>query len=140
MMFRSAREPPMKMLLGGKRTDAVSGREFEDVNPATGDVVDTVPQAGPADVRLALGFARTGRRVMSALPAHQRSEILKRTAELIARDLEALTKLLTSENGKTVRQCRAEMVTTQRLFIDFAEEAKRIKGSYLPMDNVPGLE
>src|SRR4029077_2727288 len=86
--------PPMKMLLGGKRADAVSGREFEVLNPATGEVIDTVPQAGPEDVRLALGFARAGRRVMSALPAHQRSDILKRTGELIARDLEALTKLL----------------------------------------------
>ena len=130
----------MKMLLGGKRADAVSGREFEVLNPATGEVIDRVPQAGPEDVRLALGFARAGRRVMGALPAHQRSDILRWTGELIARDLEALTKLLTSENGKTVRQCRAEMVTTQRLFMDFAEEAKRIKGSYLPMDNVPGLE
>ena len=41
----------MKMLLGGKRADAVSGREFEIRNPATGEVVDTVPQAGPDDVR-----------------------------------------------------------------------------------------
>ena len=61
----------MKMLLGGKRADAVSGREFEVLNPATGEVIDRVPQAGPEDVRLALGFARAGRRVMGALPAHQ---------------------------------------------------------------------
>jgi hypothetical protein len=32
------------------------------------------------------------------------------------------------------------MTATQRLFVDFAEEAKRIRGSYLPMDAVPGLE
>ena len=64
-------EGPMKMLLGGKRAAAVSGREFEIRNPATGEVVDTVPQAGPDDVRIALGFARAGRRIMTALPAHQ---------------------------------------------------------------------
>jgi acyl-CoA reductase-like NAD-dependent aldehyde dehydrogenase len=130
----------MKMLLGGRPVDAASGRVFDVRNPATGEVVDTVPQAGPEDVRTALAFAREGRRVMRALPAHLRSDILKRTADLIGNELDALTRLLISENGKTLRQCRAELVTTQRLFVDFAEEAKRIKGSYLPMDNVPGLE
>lgn len=130
----------MKMLIGGKGVDAVSGRVIGIRNPATGDIIDQVPQAGPEDVQAALAVARQGRRVMAALPAHRRSEILLRTSELISAQLEELTQLLTSENGKTIRQCRAEMVTTARLFADFAEEAKRIKGSYLPMDNVPGLE
>ena len=39
-----------------------------------------------------------------------------------------------------LRQCRFEMAVTRRLFVDFAEEAKRIRGSYYPMDTVPGLE
>ncbi len=78
--------------------------------------------------------------IMASLPAHKRSDILKKTAELIGRHLEELSQLLTAENGKTIRQCRAEITTTQRLFVDFAEEAKRIRGNYLPMDGVPGLE
>jgi len=130
----------MKMLIGGKCVDSATGRVIEVRNPATGDVIDTVPRAGIEDVRTALQLAKKGRRIMSALPAHQRSAILAKTAELINNRLEELTQLLTSENGKTIRQCRAELVTTQRLFVDFAEEAKRIKGTYLPMDNVPGLE
>ena len=109
-------------------------------NPATGEVIDTVPQAGPDDVRAAIEIAKCGRRIMAALPAHKRSDILRRTADLIAANFEELVQLLTSENGKTIRQCRGEMTTTQRLFVDFAEEAKRIKGEVLPMDNVPGLE
>jgi acyl-CoA reductase-like NAD-dependent aldehyde dehydrogenase len=130
----------MNMLIGGRGVPARSGRQMEIRNPATGDLIDTVPQAGPEDVRDALQFARAGRKIMGAMPAHRRSEILKAAAELIGGELDSLVRLLTSENGKTVRQCRAELVTTQRLFVDFAEEAKRIKGTYLPMDNVPGLE
>jgi acyl-CoA reductase-like NAD-dependent aldehyde dehydrogenase len=130
----------MQMLIGGRRVDAVSRLTFDVRNPATGAVIDQVPRAGQEDVRLALEHARKGRPIMAALPAHERSAILKRTADAIARELDDLTRLLTSENGKTIRQCRAELVTTQRLFVDFAEEAKRIKGSYLPMDGVPGLE
>lgn len=128
------------MLLGGKPVAAASGRTFEVRNPATGKVLAHVPQAGPEDVRIALDFARAGRRIMGTLPAHLRSDILRRTADLIGKESESLTALLVSENGKTVRQCRAEIATTQRLFADFGEEAKRIRGSYLPMDNVPGLE
>jgi acyl-CoA reductase-like NAD-dependent aldehyde dehydrogenase len=77
---------------------------------------------------------------MAALPAHRRSEILGKTAEGIGRRHEELSQLLVRENGKTIRQCRFEMTATQRLFVDFGEEAKRIRGTYLPMDAVPGLE
>ena len=130
----------MKMLLRGLPTDARSGGVFPVRNPATGLVIDTVPTAGPEDVRAAIEIAKCGRRVMASLPAHRRSDILRKTAELIGTYFEELLDLLTSENAKTIRQCRAELITTQRLFIDFAEEAKRIKGEVLPMDNVPGLE
>lgn len=130
----------MRMLIAGESVEAVLGHSFPVHNPATGEVIDCVPQAGPEDVKRALASARKGRGMMASLPAHQRSDILRRTADLIGARLEELSQLLTAENGKTIRQCRAEMVTTRRLFEDFAEEAKRIRGDYLPMDGVPGLE
>ena len=130
----------MRMLIGGERVDAASRATYEIRNPATGEVIDTVPRAGVEDVTRALDSARRGRTVMAAMPAHQRSDLLRRTGDLIGRELEELSQRLTAENGKTIRQCRAEMGTTQRLFYDFAEEAKRIRGNYLPMDGVPGLE
>jgi acyl-CoA reductase-like NAD-dependent aldehyde dehydrogenase len=128
------------MYIGGQAVDAVLGHSFPVHNPATGEVIDCVPQAGPEDVKRAIASAGKGRGIMASLPAHERSDILKRTADLIGNHFEELCELLTAENGKTIRQCRAEMVTTQRLFVDFAEEAKRIRGDYLPMDGVPGLE
>jgi acyl-CoA reductase-like NAD-dependent aldehyde dehydrogenase len=130
----------MRMLLRGRPVDAKSGLAFAVNNPATGETIDTVPQAGPDDVREAIEIAKCGRPLMAGLPSHRRSGILKRTADLIGEHFDELVRLLTSENGKTIRQCRAEMTTTQRLFVDFAEEAKRLKGDVLPMDNVPGLE
>lgn len=130
----------MKMLINGQRVDALSGRSFEVHNPATREVIDTVPQAGPDDVQLAIESALRGKGIMAALPAHRRSEILRTAGELIRERSEELTRLLTSENGKPIRQCRFEIGVTARLFMDFAEEAKRIRGHYLPMDNVPGLE
>jgi acyl-CoA reductase-like NAD-dependent aldehyde dehydrogenase len=130
----------MKMLIGGKHCDAASGKVYDVRNPATGAVIDTVPQAGAEDVHRAIEAAMRGKSVMAALPAHRRSEILRKAGELVNQHAESLTNLLTSENGKPVRQCRFEIGVTARLFMDFAEEAKRIRGHYLPMDTVPGLE
>jgi len=130
----------MKMLMNGKKVDAKSGRVFPVRNPATAEVIDTVPAAGLEDVHEAIEIAKRGKPIMAALPAHRRSEILRKTADLIASQHEDLSRLLSRENGKTIRQCRFEMTTTQRLFVDFGEEAKRIGGHYLPMDAVPGLE
>lgn len=130
----------MKMLIDGQRVDAASGSTFAVKNPATGEVIDTVPQAGPEDVHAAIEVAIRGKVAMSALAAHQRCEILKKASELISARAEELSQLLTSENGKTIRQCRFEIGVTARLFADFAEEAKRLGGHYIPMDTVPGLE
>jgi len=130
----------VKMILNGQPTGSASGRTFPVRNPATGAVIANVPQAGAEDVHRAIEIATKGKAVMAALPAHRRSEILKNASEAIGREHEELSRLLTSENGKTILQCRFEITATQRLFMDFAEEAKRLRGSYLPMDAVPGLE
>ncbi len=130
----------VKMILNGILADSKTGDAFPIRNPATGEVIDSVPRANAEDVRAAIEIARRGKAIMSAMPAHQRSGILKKTADLIGQREEELAQLLTRENGKTIRQCRFEIATTRRLFVDFAEEAKRIRGQYLPMDNVPGLE
>jgi acyl-CoA reductase-like NAD-dependent aldehyde dehydrogenase len=130
----------MKMILNGQRVDATTGQRFPVHNPSTGEVIDCVPRADSKDVARAIEVAPRGKSIIPALPARQRSEILGKTADGIGRRHEELSQLLDRENGKTIRQCRFEMTATQRLFVDFAEEAKRIRGSYLPMDAVPGLE
>jgi acyl-CoA reductase-like NAD-dependent aldehyde dehydrogenase len=77
---------------------------------------------------------------MRDMPAHHRSSILRKASDAIGARHEELSQLLCRENGKTIRQCRAEIKTTQRLFLDFSEEAKRLQGHYIPMDAVEGLE
>lgn len=130
----------MQMILEGKNVPAISGRTMEIRNPATGTLVDTVPQADAEDVERAIEVAIRGRSVMEKLPAHRRSEILRNASLAIERRHEELSQLLCAENGKTIRQCRGEMTATQRLFLDFSEEAKRLRGQYIPMDAVAGLE
>jgi glyceraldehyde-3-phosphate dehydrogenase (NADP+) len=130
----------MQMLIDGQFVDALSGRTMQICNPATGEVIDTVPQADHNDVERALAVAIRGRETMRKLPAHRRSDILRKAADRIAERHEELSRLLCRENGKTIRQCRGEMTATQRLFLDFSEEAKRLRGQTIPMDTVAGLE
>jgi glyceraldehyde-3-phosphate dehydrogenase (NADP+) len=128
------------MILNGEGVPSVSARTMEIRNPATGEVVDTVPQANEEDVERAIEVAIRGRKVMRDLPAHRRSDILRKASMLIEQRHEELSRLLCRENGKTIRQCRGEMTATQRLFLDFSEEAKRLRGHTIPMDAVAGLE
>lgn len=130
----------MDMIIAGRNVPSQSGLWIDIHNPATGDVIDRVPRADAQDVDLAIASAVKGRAIMRAMPLHQRSAILRRAADLIEARHEELSQLLTSENGKTIRQCRYEMIATARLFRDFSEEAKRIGGRQIPMDAVAGLE
>jgi acyl-CoA reductase-like NAD-dependent aldehyde dehydrogenase len=120
--------------------EAVTPKQLEVKNPATGELIDVVSRSSVIDVEQAIEKGVKGRAEMQALPAHRRSDILRNASELIASRHEELSRLLCRENGKTIRQCRAEMVATQRLFMDFAEEAKRMRGETIPMDAVAGLE
>ena len=49
---------PHKLLIGGEWVDAADGRTFETIDPATGEVICAVAQAGPEDVDAAVGAAR----------------------------------------------------------------------------------
>jgi acyl-CoA reductase-like NAD-dependent aldehyde dehydrogenase len=129
-----------KMFLNGQKVESLSCRVFPVYNPTTGEVIASFPMANQEDVDMAIEVAIRGRAIMAGLPAHRRSEILGKAAVGIGRRHEELSQLLCRENGKTIRQCRFETVATQRLFVDFSKEAKRIRGEYLPMDAVPSLE
>lgn len=109
-------------------------------NPATGELITMVPRSTAKDVERLIDAGIEGRAEMRNMPAHRRSEILRKASETMASRHEELSRLLCMENGKTIRQCRAEMTATQRLFLDFSEEAKRMHGESIPMDAVPGLE
>ena len=130
----------MQMLVGGKWRDAADGKQRAVVNPSTGEVIDRVPVATQADVEEALRIATLGKEVMGALPAHRRRDILLRVSDLILENTQELATLLAMENGKPIRQTTEEIKCAAYIFASFAEEAKRIMGSVVPLDAQPGNE
>ena len=133
-------ETRMKMLIGGEWRDAADGAVMEIRNPATGELVDTVPAAGEADTLAAVQFAQEGRQAIAATPAHLRDDALMSVAARIERDAEDLATLLARENGKTRREIRGEIAAAVRIFRGYAEEAKRLFGRITPLDTISGLE
>jgi len=130
----------MRMLIDSEWVEASDGASIEVRNPATGDVIDSVPQATLEDARRALNAALGAKERMARLPAHERAAILFRTAQAMEEDLEALARLLAAENGKPLLQTTEEVRVAIRIFWGFGEEAKRVIGRVVPMDAVPGME
>jgi lactaldehyde dehydrogenase len=130
----------MQMLINSQWTDASDQQRIDVRNPATGEILDTVPRATLEDVKRAVEAAQHGKQAIGKLHAHERAAIMFRIADAIEQNLNALGELLAKENGKPIQQTRDEVRVTARIFRGFGEEAKRIFGRVVPMDAVPGQE
>jgi acyl-CoA reductase-like NAD-dependent aldehyde dehydrogenase len=130
----------MKMLIDSQWVEASNGEWLEVRNPATGELLDRVPNGTFDDVQHAVEAAQHGKDAMAQMPAHERAAILTRVADKIDANLNALGAVLAAENGKPIQQTRDEVRVAARIFRGFAEEAKRIFGKVMPLDAVPGNE
>jgi glyceraldehyde-3-phosphate dehydrogenase (NADP+) len=128
----------MKMYIDGEWAD--TSKQIEVLNPFDGSVIDTVPQAEPADVERAIASAQRGAAVMAELPAHERYRVLHRAAELMEERLEDLGRTITLEEGKVIAEGRGEAARAVQTMTLSAEEAKRLYGETLPLDASPGGE
>ncbi|HXZ48207.1 MAG TPA: NAD-dependent succinate-semialdehyde dehydrogenase [Usitatibacter sp.] len=109
------------------------GRRRMDVdNPATGRPLGSVPDMGAAETRRAIEAANAALPAWRALPAKERSKILRRWYDLIMASADDLALLLTAEQGKPLAEAKGE-ITYGASFVEwFAEEAKRVYGDVIP--------
>jgi len=118
-----------QMYIDGDWVDAVSGQTFETVNPYTGKAWATAPLAGPPDVRKAVDAAR---RALSgpwgSMSAAQRGVLIRRLAGLIAPRADELARIETTDNGKVIRETRAQMAGLPATYEFFAGAADKIFG------------
>jgi succinate-semialdehyde dehydrogenase/glutarate-semialdehyde dehydrogenase len=118
------------VFLGGRRIPAADGRTYPVYDPATGEPVRWVSDAGAEDARAALDAAENAADGWRATPPRRRSEILHDTFRLMLRDREALADLIVRENGKARRDAVSEVGYAAEFFRWFAEEAVRIGSSF----------
>jgi acyl-CoA reductase-like NAD-dependent aldehyde dehydrogenase len=107
-----------KMLIGGKPSDAASGRTFENVNPSTGEAFVEVPRAAEQDIDAAVAAAREsfedGR--WRALRPGKRAEILSKVADLIKKNSAELTQLEALDAGKPLKLASGEVWSASDVF------------------------
>jgi succinate-semialdehyde dehydrogenase/glutarate-semialdehyde dehydrogenase len=115
---------------GGAELPAVDGVTFRVLDPATGDLVATVADGSAADAIAAVDAADAALPAWAATAPRQRSEVLRRTFELMLADIDALAALISWENGKSLADARAEVTYAAEFFRWFAEEAVRPEGGY----------
>ncbi|EDP76661.1 aldehyde dehydrogenase family protein [Hydrogenivirga sp. 128-5-R1-1] len=124
-----------KMLVGGEWKD--SPQKIEVVYPYTGEVIGRVPQGTEEDVYTAIERAKEGFKELSSMTAHQRYQILMKSADLLEERAEEFAKTLVYEVGKTIKEARTEVARAIQTLIFSAEEAKRINGETFPIDAHP---
>jgi len=130
----------MKMIINGKKADSVSGKTFNVTAPATGAVIDSVPQATEEDIKLAIDAAVIGQKVWEQYPIYKRSNVIHRFLELVENNKESLALTLSKENGKPIREARAEITNIGIGFSAFAEYAKHYYGKTIPQGTEPGQQ
>ena len=118
--------------INGAWADADSGKTIPVTNPATGEILGTVPNMGTAETRRAIEAANAAWPGWRAKTAKERSIILRRWFDLMMANQEDLAKLLTAEQGKPLAEARGEIAYGASFIEWFAEEGKRIYGDTIP--------
>jgi aldehyde dehydrogenase (NAD+) len=121
--------------IAGRFTPAVSGREFENRNPAdTQDLIGRFADSGPEDVERAVAAARVAFPAWKRLPAPKRGEILFRAAELLLRRKEELARDMTREMGKVLAETRGDVQEAIDMTYYMAGEGRRQFGQTTPSE------
>ena len=109
-----------------------SGDLFPVSDPATGETIGEVPRMGRAETLRALARAEEALPAWRGLLARDRARIMRRFADLMLSNREALARLLTTEQGKPIAEARAEIDYAASFLEWFGEEAKRVYGDTIP--------
>jgi succinate-semialdehyde dehydrogenase/glutarate-semialdehyde dehydrogenase len=121
-----------KAYINGQWVDADSKATIPVHNPATGELLGTVPNMGVAETRRAIDFANAALPAWRAKTAKERARILRNWFDLIMKNQEALAQLMTAEQGKPLIESRGEIAYGAAFIEWFGEEAKRIYGETIP--------
>ena len=118
--------------IDGKWTPAIDGEVLEVFNPASGDVLGTVPKCGTKETSVAISAAARAMTAWKVLCPLDRGSYLHKLHALILENIEELAAILTLEQGKPLAEARGEIRQGASYFPWFAEEARRAYGQVIP--------
>ncbi|RWE60493.1 NAD-dependent succinate-semialdehyde dehydrogenase [Mesorhizobium sp.] len=119
-------------LIGGVWREADKKVVVDVTNPATLNVLGSVPDMGGDETRAAIGAAAEAFKSWKKTTHAERARLLERWHDLIRQHEQDLALLLTLEQGKPLAEASAEIRYGASFVKWFAEEARRIGGSTIP--------
>lgn len=126
-----------KQLIGGEWVGAANGGTWDLVNPATEEVIETLPFGDAADLVAAVEAAHGAFREWSHLTAYQRSKVLLKAADIILENIDEFARITTEESGKPFAQSKGEWLGAPNQLRWAAGEAERLYGRWIP-SRMPG--
>jgi len=129
--------PNTQMYIDGKWTDAIGGKRYGVINPATEEIITEVSAGGTADCVKAIDAAANAMTSWMRLTAYDRAKVLKKTGDLMRERADAIARTLTMEQGKPLLEAKGEVLHSADTFEWFAEEGKRAYGQVIP-NSAPG--
>ncbi|HAC64358.1 MAG TPA: betaine-aldehyde dehydrogenase [Cyanothece sp. UBA12306] len=128
---------PTQLLINNQWVESVSGKRFETINPATGEVICDVAEADAADVDRAVQAARQAfiRGEWAQLSPTHRGELLYKLADLIEANKEELARLETLDNGKPLNDSlNADLSLVIACYRYYAGWADKVQGKTIPIN------
>jgi aldehyde dehydrogenase (NAD+) len=127
-----------RLLINNQWVDSVSGKKFETINPATGEVLAQVAEADAADVDLAVKAARKAFHSKSPwrrMSASERGKLMNRLAELMEKHADELATLESLDNGKPKHVAlAADLPLSIACYRYYAGWADKIQGKTIPIN------
>ncbi|ADZ89764.1 betaine-aldehyde dehydrogenase [Marinomonas mediterranea] len=115
----------------GRYVESSTGEHFETINPATGDVIATVEQAGEKELQAAIDSAKEGQKVWAAMTGVERGRILKRAADLLREKNDELALLEVLDTGKPIQEASIVDIETGADVIEYyAGLTDKVQGDY----------
>ena len=121
-----------KMYINGEWIEAQGQKRLEVINPATGEVLGTVPKGGKEEAKNAIQAAHEAFPSWSSLTAASRSAYLKKVYELMIAHQDETAQIMTLEQGKPLAEAKGEVLYAASFMEWYGEEAKRIYGEMIP--------
>ena len=118
--------------IDGRWVDADSGETMEVFNPASGETIGTMPNAGAEETRRAIEAADAAWPAWRKHTAKERAAVIRAWHDLILANADDLAMLMTLEQGKPLAEAKGEIVYASWFVEWFAEEGKRAYGEVIP--------
>jgi len=107
---------------------------FDSLNPATGELIETFPRSGAAEVERAVSTARAAWEDWRLVPAPERGNILLRFAQLLEEHKPELSDLMTREMGKVKAEAGGDVQEAIDMSYYMGGEGRRLFGQTTPSE------